>query len=74
MLKKAADDTFVGIIGYSDLPLVSTDFNGCTYSSVVDAPITYVVDNMVKVLAWYDNETCYSTRMVELAAMIGRQL
>ena len=73
-LKQAADGALAGILGYSDLPLVSTDFNGCAFSSVVDAPTTYVVDNMVKVLSWYDNETGYSTRMVELAAMIGSQL
>jgi glyceraldehyde 3-phosphate dehydrogenase (phosphorylating) len=74
VLKQAAAGILAGILGYNDLPLVSTDFNGCTYSSVVDAPTTHVVDNMVKVLAWYDNETGYSTRMVELAAMIGSQL
>jgi len=43
-------------------------------SSIVDAPNTYVIDNMVKVLAWYDNETGYSTRMVDLAAMMGAKL
>jgi len=50
------------------------DFNGCPLSSIVDAPNTYVVGNMVKVLAWYDNETGYSTRMVDLAAMMGAAL
>jgi glyceraldehyde 3-phosphate dehydrogenase len=40
----------------------------------VDAPTTYVVGNMVKVLAWYDNETGYSHRMVDLASMIGNEL
>jgi glyceraldehyde 3-phosphate dehydrogenase len=73
-LKEAAEGTLKGILGYSDLPLVSTDFNGCPLSSIVDAPTTYVVDNMVKVLSWYDNETGYSNRMVDLAAMIGKQL
>jgi len=63
-----------GILGYCDAPLVSTDFNGSVLSSVVDAGTTYAVDNMVKVLSWYDNETGYSTRMVDLAAMIGEQL
>jgi glyceraldehyde 3-phosphate dehydrogenase len=66
--------TLKGVLGYSDLPLVSTDFNGCPLSSIVDAPTTYVVDNMVKVLSWYDNETGYSHRMVDLAAMIGKLL
>jgi glyceraldehyde 3-phosphate dehydrogenase len=53
---------------------VSADFNGCALSSIVDAPNTYIIDDMVKVLAWYDNETGYSTRMVDLAAMMGEQL
>lgn len=74
VLKKASEGTLKGILGYSDLPLVSTDFNGCPLSSIVDAPTTYVMDNMVKVLSWYDNETGYSNRMVDLAAMIGKQL
>jgi glyceraldehyde 3-phosphate dehydrogenase len=73
-LKEAAEGTLKDILGYSDLPLVSTDFNGCPLSSIVDAPTTYVVANMVKVLSWYDNETGYSNRMVDLAAMIGKQL
>ena len=72
--KTASQKALAGILGFSDKPLVSCDFNGSTYSSVVDAPITYVVDNMVKVLSWYDNETGYSTRMVDLAAMIAEQL
>jgi glyceraldehyde 3-phosphate dehydrogenase len=73
-ISEAADGSLKGILGYSDLPLVSTDFNGCPLSSVVDAPTTYVVDNMVKVLSWYDNESGYSHRMVDLAAMIGASL
>jgi glyceraldehyde 3-phosphate dehydrogenase (phosphorylating) len=73
-LKEASEKSLAGILGFNDLPLVSTDFNGSTLSSVVDGPTTYVVDNMVKVLSWYDNETGYSSRMVDLAAMIGAQL
>ena len=73
-LKKASEESLAGILGYSDLPLVSSDYNGSPLSSVVDAPTTYVVDNMVKVLSWYDNETGYSNRMVDLAAMVGAQL
>ena len=52
-------------------PWCRCDFNGSTLSSIVDAQTTYVVDNMVKVMSWYDNETGYSHRMVDLAAMIG---
>ncbi len=73
-LKNASENALAGILGYSELPLVSTDFNGCTLSSVVDAPTTYAIDNMVKVLSWYDNEAGYSTRMADLAEMIGNRL
>ena len=73
-LKEAAETSLTGILGYSDAPLVSADFNGSTLSSIVDGPITYAIDDMVKVLSWYDNEVGYSNRMVDLAAMIGSQL
>lgn len=72
-LKEASEGYLSGILGYSDLPLVSCDFNGSTFSSIVDAPTTYVVNNMVKVLSWYDNEAGYANRMVDLMAMIGAQ-
>jgi len=73
-LKQASEQSLSGILGYSDSPLVSIDFNGSSLSSIVDAPTTYVVGNMVKVLSWYDNEAGYSHRMVDLAAMIGKEL
>ena len=73
-LKEASENALKGILGYTDLPLVSTDFNGCALSSIVDGPNTYVVGDMVKVLSWYDNEVGYSNRMVDLAAMIGQSL
>ena len=73
-LKKASETTLSGILGYSEVPLVSTDYNGSPLSSIVDAPTTYVIDDMVKVLSWYDNESGYSHRMVDLAAMVGAQL
>ncbi|MDY6904572.1 MAG: type I glyceraldehyde-3-phosphate dehydrogenase [Thermodesulfobacteriota bacterium] len=73
-LKEASEQELSGILGYSDSPLVSTDYNGCPLSSIVDGQTTDVVDNMVKVLSWYDNETGYSNRMVDLAIMIGNQL
>ena len=73
-LKQASEESLSGILGYSDAPLVSIDFNGSPLSSIVDAPTTYVVDNMVKVLSWYDNEAGYSHRMVDLAAMVGKEL
>jgi len=73
-LKAASETTLSGFLGYSEVPLVSSDYNGSPLSSIVDAPTTYVVDNMVKVLSWYDNESGYSHRMVDLAAMVGAQL
>ncbi len=73
-LKEASTGALSGILGYCDLPLVSSDFNGSPLSSFVDAPSTFVINDMVKILSWYDNETGYSTRMVDLAAMIGAML
>lgn len=73
VLQAASRGELQGMLGFSDLALVSMDFNGCPLSSVVDGPTTYVAGNMVKVLAWYDNETGYSTRMVELASMMAQQ-
>jgi glyceraldehyde 3-phosphate dehydrogenase len=56
-----------GILGYSDEPLVSTDYIHCPDSSVVDSLETRVKGNMVKVISWYDNEWGYSSRLVDLA-------
>jgi glyceraldehyde 3-phosphate dehydrogenase len=57
-----------GILAYSEEPMVATDIVGSTYSSVFDAPLTAVIaGTQVKVVAWYDNEWGYSTRLVELA-------
>jgi glyceraldehyde 3-phosphate dehydrogenase len=73
-LKAAAEGDLKDILGFCELPLVSTDFNGSTLSSIVDAGTTYVVDQMVKVLSWYDNESGYSHRMIDLAALVGSTL
>lgn len=74
-MKKAADGRMKGILAYMDEPLVSTDFVNSTYSSIFDALSTFAIgDNMVKVLAWYDNESGYSARMVDLAAYVGERL
>lgn len=72
VLKEASEGVLSGIMGYTDMPLVSTDFNGAKLSSVVDGLTTNVVGNLVKVLAWYDNEAGYSNRIVDLSAMIGK--
>lgn len=73
-LKAASESTLSGILGYSEDPLVSCDYNGSPLSSIVDGPTTYVVGDMVKVLSWYDNEAGYSNRMIDLAVMVGSQL
>jgi glyceraldehyde 3-phosphate dehydrogenase len=75
-LKEASEsDELKGILGYSEEPLVSKDYNGSAYSSTVDALSTLVMqDNMVKVIAWYDNEFGYSSRVVDLAASFGKKL
>ncbi len=73
-LKAAAEGDLKGILAYTELPLVSKDFNGTTVSSTIDALSTMVIDgNMVKVLAWYDNETGYSNRCVDLAEYMGKK-
>ncbi|RPJ95749.1 type I glyceraldehyde-3-phosphate dehydrogenase [Rummeliibacillus sp. TYF005] len=73
-LKEAAENDLKGILAYSELPLVSIDYNGNTASSTVDSLSTMVLEgNLVKVLAWYDNETGYSTRVVDLAEYITKQ-
>ena len=62
-----------GVVGVTEEPVVSSDFIGDPRSSIVDLPMTRVVDgNLVKVLAWYDNEWGYSNRVVEQAAEIGK--
>lgn len=67
-LKEASENELKGFLEYSELPLVSRDYNGNTASSTVDGLSTMVIgDNMVKVLAWYDNESGYSGRCIDLA-------
>lgn len=66
-LRKAAENELNGIMGYSEEPLVSGDYNGNANSSTIDALSTMVMEgNMVKVISWYDNETGYSHRVVDL--------
>jgi len=71
---EAAQGALKGILDITDLPLVSIDFKGSPYSAIVDALSTMVIgDNMVKVMAWYDNEWGYATRLVDLAAYLARR-
>lgn len=67
-LKEASENELKGYLEYSELPLVSRDYNGNTASSTIDGLSTMVIgENMVKVLAWYDNESGYSGRCIDLA-------
>ena len=71
-LKAASEGNLKGILGYTEEPLVSKDFNGNSHSSIVDGLLTMTMgDNMAKVVAWYDNEWAYSVRIVELAKYIA---
>jgi len=71
-LKAAADGPMKGVLGYSDEPLVSVDYKGNPLSSVVDSLNTMVQDGkMVKVLAWYDNEWGYSSRVADLVKFLA---
>jgi glyceraldehyde 3-phosphate dehydrogenase len=70
-LKDAAESHLKGILAYSEAPLVSKDYNGSPFSSVIDALSTMVIDGvMAKVISWYDNEWGYSNRVVDTALYI----
>ncbi len=71
--KKASKGALKGVLGFSEEPLVSIDYNGNPLSSTVDASCTKVLEgNMVKVLSWYDNETGFSYRVVDLMKLIAK--
>jgi glyceraldehyde 3-phosphate dehydrogenase len=63
-----------GLLGVSDEPLVSTDFRGDSRSAIVDLPSNMVIDRMVKVIAWYDNEWGYSCRVADLISYVAERL
>lgn len=69
-LKKAAEGEMKGILAYCEAPLVSMDFLHNAHSSIVDAQLTNVKGNLVKVFSWYDNEWGYSCRVVDLAKYV----
>jgi len=74
-LKEASHGALNHVLGFSELPLVSADFRSNKLSSIVDAELTMTVaENMVKVLAWYDNEWGYSNRLIELAGIVANKL
>ena len=63
-----------GILGIEDALLVSSDYIGNSFSAIVDAPSTMVMDNLVKIVAWYDNEWGYACRLAEFAEYVGKKL
>ena len=74
-MKAAAEGAMKGILGYTEEPLVSSDFIGDPRSSVFDATITQVMDErFVKVFSWYDNEWGFSNRMIDLAMLVASKL
>lgn len=72
--KKASEGSMKGILGYSAAPLVSIDFNGCINSSTVDSDLTMVMEgNLVKTVSWYDNESGFSARMIDLSLLMAQK-
>ncbi|MCL6446745.1 MAG: type I glyceraldehyde-3-phosphate dehydrogenase [Armatimonadetes bacterium] len=73
-LREASENELRGILAYSELPLVSCDYNGDPHSAIVDGPSTMVIeDNLVKVIAWYDNEWGYSNRVIDLVKYMAQR-
>lgn len=71
-LKRASQEELRGILGYTEEPLVSVDIIGTAYSALVDADLTRVIGNLVKISAWYDNEFGYSNRLVDFVKKLGK--
>ena len=71
LFKEASENELKGILGYTEEPLVSSDFIADPRSSIVDGLSTMVIDNMVKVVSWYDNEWGYSERVLDLANLVA---
>ena len=72
-LKEASENELKGILGFSEEPLVSVDYVGDPRSSIVDALSTMVIDDMVKIVSWYDNEWGYSRRVIDLATLVANK-
>jgi glyceraldehyde-3-phosphate dehydrogenase (NAD(P)) len=74
VIQEESENSLKGILAYSDEPLVSSDYRGHNASSIVDSSLTMVMGgDMVKVVAWYDNEWGYSQRVVDLAEIIAQK-
>jgi len=73
LFKKAAENNLKNILAVSEEELVSMDFKGNKFSSIVDLPLTMINENLVKVCAWYDNEYGYTCRLVEMGEFVGKE-
>ncbi|OIO45840.1 MAG: type I glyceraldehyde-3-phosphate dehydrogenase [Parcubacteria group bacterium CG1_02_39_15] len=74
MKKASQNKELKGILGVEDAPLVSSDYKGNSFSAIVDSPLTMAIDNLIKVVAWYDNEWGYACRLAEFAEYVGKKL
>ena len=75
VLKRASQTHLKGILGYSELPLVSVDYKQSPESTIIDGLSTMVMDNnMVKIVAWYDNEWGYSCRTLDLVNYVAKEM
>ena len=70
LFKKASIDTFSGILSYTEDPIVSVDVISSPFSCIFDSKLTFCLDNMVKIVGWYDNEYGYSNRLIDLAKIM----
>src|SRR5206468_4416495 len=73
-MREYSKDSMVGILGYTEEPLVSSDLKGDTRSSIFSGLDTLVVGNLAKVISWYDNEFGYACRLSDITAFVARLL
>ena len=73
-MKEAAEGPMKGIVKYNEDPIVSTDIQGDDVSTIFDAPLTKVIGNQVKVIAWYDNEWGYTVRLLNVVSHVAGRL
>ncbi len=71
---RSQEEKLKGILKVEETPLVSSDYIGNSFSAIVDAPLTMARDNLVKIIAWYDNEWAYACRLAEFAEFLGEKL
>lgn len=73
--KKASESNkSKGILATEEIPLVSTDYIGNSFSAIIDTSLTIANDNLVKIVAWYDNEWAYACRLAEFAEFVGKKI